>query len=186
MYYVLKCQDPDQGYIARVEYRDDDPFRFWNTGECFDEPLEIPLRATVLSDPQTVLPELWETPLPMMTVRLYEALSWLGVRNLDVYPVELVDGRSGRLIDGYLAFNLIGAIAATDSLRTQYAPDTTERMSSADIDHLAIDPARTQGARMFRLAESVSAIVVCSTLKDGLEAAGFNTLSFLSDADWVS
>lgn len=186
MHYVLKCLDPDQGYIARVEYRDDDPFRFWNTGERFDEPLEIPLRATVLSDPQTVLPELWETPLPMMTVRLYEALSWLGVRNLDVYPVELVDGRSGRLIEGYLAFNLIGAIAATDPLRTQYAPDTTERMSSADIDHLAIDPARTQGARMFRLAESVSAIVVCSTVKDGLEAAGFNTLSFLSDADWVS
>ena len=59
-------------------------------------------------------------------------------------------------------------------------------MSSADIDHLAIDPARTQGARMFRLAESVSAIVVCSTVKDGLEAAGLNTLSFLSDADWVS
>ncbi len=59
-------------------------------------------------------------------------------------------------------------------------------MSSADIDHLAIDPARTQGARMFRLAESVSAIVVDHTLKDGLEAAGFKTLSFLSDADWVS
>lgn len=185
MYYILKCFDPADGFIARVEYRDDDPFRFWNGGERFDDEPETPLRATVLGDEQTVLAELWETPLPMMSLRLHQALCQLGVSNLDVYPVELTDARDGRIIEGYVAFNLIGAIAAADLQQTQFAPGSPDRMISADIDHLVIDPSRVAGAHMFRLGESVSAIVVDEQVKSGLEAAGFDTLTFLPPDQWV-
>lgn len=185
MYYILKCFDPAEGFIARIEYRDDDPFRFWNGGERFDDEPETPLRATVVSDAQSVLAELWETPLPMMTARLHQALCQLGVSNLDVYPVELTDSRSGKIIDDYLAFNLIGVIAAADLQQTRFAPGSPERMISADIDHLVVAPDRIAGAHMFRLGESVSAIVVDQQVRDGLIAAGFDTLSFLPADQWV-
>jgi len=32
-YYMLECLDPDVGYLARVEYRDD---RYWNAGRRFE------------------------------------------------------------------------------------------------------------------------------------------------------
>jgi len=185
MFYILKCFDPPEGYIARVEYEEDDPFRFWNTGERFDDEPEVPLQARLISDRQSVRAELWETPLPIMSERLHAALRSAGVANLDTYPVVLTDSRSGEQIGGYVAFNIIGVIAAADLAATRFSPGNTDRVVSADIDHLVIDPARVAGARMFRLAESVSAIVIDQQVRDALEAAGFTSLSFLLPEQWA-
>lgn len=58
-------------------------------------------------------------------------------------------------------------------------------MIDADIERLVIDPTRVSGSLMFRLAESVSGIVVHESIRDGLLAAGFHTLSFLRPEEWV-
>lgn len=185
MYYILKCFDPAEGYIARIEYKKDNPFRFWNRGERFAKPPPTPIPARLISDDQTILAELWETPLPMMSLRLHRTLCSLGVGNLDVYPVAFTDSRSEASIEGYVAFNLIGVIAAADLTKTHFAADSPERMISADIDHLELDAARIGGARMFRLAESVGAIIVDQQIKDGLEADGFDSLTFMQPEQWV-
>ena len=112
MFYILKCFDPPDGFLARIEYQDDDPFRFWNTGERFEEAPALPLQARLIGDKQTVPAEMWETPLPIMSQRLHDALVACGVSNLDTYPVVLTDARTGKVLAGYLAFNLIGVIAA--------------------------------------------------------------------------
>lgn len=185
MFYILKCFSPPDGHIARVEYKKDSPFRLWNRGQRFANALPTPVVARVVTDSQTVLPELWETPLPMMTQKLHEALLRLGVANLDVYPVALTDTASGAQIGGYVAFNLIGVIAAADAAKTVHAPGSTDRMIAADIDHLEVDPAHVGGAHMFRLAESVSAIVVREAIRGGLLAAGFTSLTFLRPEEWA-
>ncbi|PKO56226.1 MAG: hypothetical protein CVU25_10675, partial [Betaproteobacteria bacterium HGW-Betaproteobacteria-19] len=69
--------------------------------------------------------------------------------------------------------------------KTRFAADNAERMISADIDHLEVDTTRIDGARMFRLAESVGAIIVDQQIKDGLEADGFDSLTFMQPEQWV-
>jgi len=32
MYVILRCQSQGDTFLARIEYRDDDPFRFWTLG----------------------------------------------------------------------------------------------------------------------------------------------------------
>ncbi|MCY1019308.1 imm11 family protein [Pyxidicoccus sp. MSG2] len=185
MYYILECFSSSNGHKARIEYRDDDPFRFWNAGERLESVPDLPIRARVVTDKQSMLAELWDTPLPLMTRRLHDVLVAAGVTNLDVYPVILTDSRSGEEITDYLAFNIIGAIAAADLQATRFAPGSTERTISADIDSLAIDPAKTRGALMFRLAEAVNAIIVHEQVKAAVEASGIGTLTFMSPEDWV-
>lgn len=63
------------------------------------------------------------------------------------------------------------------------APDGP--MVSVDFDSLAIDAARARGALMFRLAESVSGIVVHESVRKAVEAAGIDSLSFTVPADWA-
>lgn len=186
MYYIFKCFSPPSSYLARIEYRDDDPFRLWNAGEQLESVPELPIHARAITDDQTVLAEFWDASLPLMTQRLHEVLLAAGVSNLDVYPAVLTDSRSGVEDNSYVAFNIIGTIAAADLQNTKFAPGSTDRMISADIDKLTIDPSKTKGALMFRLAEAVNAIVVHETVKNAVEAAGIDTLTFMSPEDWVS
>ena len=48
-----------------------------------------------------------------------------------------------------------------------------------------ISAARVDGALMFRLAEAVNTIVVHDSVKQAIEAAGIDTLTFIDPADWT-
>jgi len=50
---------------------------------------------------------------------------------------------------------------------------------------LVIDEAKTRGALLFRLAESVNGIVVHETIKNAIEATGIDTLTFMPPEEWV-
>lgn len=178
MYYILKCFGPPKSYIARIEYQDDDAFRFWNTGERFETEPTTPLQARVLTDNQTVYAEFWDTPIPLMTKRLYKALVSAGINNLDIYPAILTDSRTGVTIQDYVAFNIIGAIAAVNLTATKFALGSVKNTSS-DIDLLVIDANKAQGTLLFRLAEAVHVILVHESVKKTIEATNINTLSFL-------
>jgi hypothetical protein len=178
MYHVLECFSPAGGYMARVEYKKDSLFRLWNAGKPMKTEPPLPVRATVISDRQTMYVEYWDSPLPLMTKRLHSALLAAGVSNLDIYPVVLTDSLTGTERDDYVAFNIIGLIAAADMQVTQFVPGS-EKMISADIDSLVIDENKARGALMFRLAEAVNAIIVHDSVKQAIEAAGIDTLSFL-------
>lgn len=107
--YVLDARDPGQRYLARLEYRDPDPFTTWLGGEPFLEAPALPIEARVISDRQTCWSPLWGTPLPVMSKRLLAAILNAGVASAQVeaYPVTLVDAYEGRTdTDQYVAFNL--------------------------------------------------------------------------------
>ncbi|RKG93161.1 imm11 family protein [Corallococcus terminator] len=186
-YYVLGVQDPDVGDRARLIYTRDHPLRSWMTGARFDRPPPepIPLKLRGTDEEGWVLGDLWLTPITVMSRRLHEALLRAGVDNLETYAVELTDPEAGTVYQDFVAFNLIGRVAAADAGSTRFAPGTKERTVSADIDSLAIDPARALGARMFRLAESVNAILVHAAVKEAIESAGISTLTFLAPEDWA-
>ena len=134
-YFILNCEDPDEGYIARLSYSSDDPRRSWILGERFEQTPPIPVRATArgLDDDDTVLAELWKSPLPAMSKRLHAALLSAGVANLDVYPLDIVDPSSKRVLQDHIAFNLIGKVAAIDMGKS--AP--SHGLSHIDCRHFA-------------------------------------------------
>jgi hypothetical protein len=186
-YYVLRVEDPEVGYRARLVYSRDYATRSWMTGARFDreppEPIVIKLRGT--DEEGWVLGDLWLTPITIMSKRVHEALLKAGVDNLDTYAVELHDPEDGKVYEDFVAFNVVGKIAAADAAKTKFAPGSPQRMISADIDSLGIDAKRTHGALMFRLAESVNAIIVHESVKNVIEAAGIDTLTFLEPEDWA-
>lgn len=184
MYYMLECLSPPEGYIAAVEHRDEDPMRCWICGERFEVPPPVPLRPKLRARSKSVLAELWKAPLPLMSERLHRVLLDCGVDNLDVYAVVLTDPRTDLSFSNYVAFNLIGVVAAADLSKSIYsAPDGP--MRSVDFDSLAIDETSARGALMFRLAESVSGIVVHESIKLAIESSGIDTLTFISPEQWV-
>lgn len=179
MYYVMTCLSPAQGYLATLDYDDSaDPdfLRSWMSGDRFDVPPPTPLVLTRETAPDTVLAELWQSPVTLMSKRLHAALLAAGVSNLDIYPAEIHDPAQGLVHDDYVAFNLIGRIAAADSLR---------RHDDVLISAPEISSARVDGALMFRLAEAVNTIVVHDSVKQAIEAAGIDTLTFIDPADWT-
>ena len=59
-------------------------------------------------------------------------------------------------------------------------------MVSASFDRVALDTAKIGGLLMFRLAEAVSTIVVHVSVKERIEAAGIDTLTFYVPGDWTT
>lgn len=186
-YYVFRVEDPDEGYRARLVYTRDYPLRSWMTGARFDrqppEPIVIKLRGT--DEPNWVLGDLWLTPITVMSTRLYEALKGVGVDNLDTYTVELHDPVSKKVHKDFVAFNLVGKLAAADRGETKFSEDVKERMVAADIEKLVLDEKKTRGALMFRLAESINVILVHDAVRRAVLAAGIDTLTFLEPDEWA-
>lgn len=187
MYYVLGVEDPDVGYRARLVYQRDDPLRSWMSGQRFKapppEPIVLQLRGT--NEKNWALGDLWLTPIAVMSKRLLDAILSAGVDNLDTYAVELHDPVSGEVYKDFVAFNVIGTVAAADIAKTEFAPEVREKLVSADIDSLTVDVEKTRGALMFRLAESVNAILIHDSVCDAIEDAGIDTLTFYEPEDWA-
>ncbi len=186
-YYVLGVEDPKVGYRAQLGYTRDYPLRSWMTGERFEVPPPQPivLQLSGTDEKNWVMPDLWLTPITVMSARLRDALQGAGVDNLDLYATELHDPVSGQVHRDFVAFNLVGKIAAADRARTRFAPGVKERLISADIDSLVVDEGKTRGALMFRLAESLNAILIHDDVCEAIQNAGIETLSFFETDAWA-
>ena len=71
---MLECLSPKNGFTALFEYEDDDPFRSWTLGSRFDSEPTTPLQARLKMRKGSQLVELWKAPLPVMSIRLHQAL----------------------------------------------------------------------------------------------------------------
>jgi hypothetical protein len=95
------------------------------------------------------------------------------------------DPVSGKTYKDFVAFNVVGKIAAADATATRFSPTSSE---SDDLRRHR--PARTRrrksaGALMFRLAESVNAILVHDSVRQAVLAAGIDTLTLSEPEDWA-
>lgn len=179
MYYMLHCFSPPDADLAMLSYRPDHPLRRWTAGQRFENPPPEPVRATVKAGYSGVMAEFWDVPVPLMTKRLHEALVAAGVSNLDVFQAEITDPSTQQVYTDYVAFNLIGKVAAADMDKSVYDP------SIPWFDAVAINNLAARGQLLFRLAESTNAIMIHEGVKARLEAAGINTLTFVPPDKWA-
>jgi hypothetical protein len=128
--------------------------------------------------------ELWKAPLPLMTRRLLSALQGAGVDNIESFAAEVYDPRTGETFTDYVAFNIVGTVRAADLSQSTYqAPDGS--LVSVDFDSVVLEASRARGVLVFRLAESVNAIVVHDSVRRHVLAKGIDTLTFIEPEDWA-
>jgi hypothetical protein len=122
---------------------------------------------------------------PVMRTDLLEVLKRAGVDNLETFPARLIDEVNNKVHTNYVAFNVIGLVAAADLEKSKLMPHATGvTMLGTDFDSLAIDKSKAHGLLMFRLAESCSAIVVHECIKKAVEAAKIPGIIFHADGEW--
>jgi len=188
MYYMMLCQSPAKADKAMLNYKPDHPFRSWMsgsrfvtdaTGPAFRHAPPEPIRVEVKPGYEGVFVEFWDSPLPLMSKRLVAALQAAAVTNVDTYQTEIFDSKANRTVRDYVAVNIIGKIAAADLSKSSHDP------SIPWFDSVVIDPKSAHEALMFRLAESVNAIVVHEKVKKYLEEHGIDTLTFIPPEQWA-
>ncbi len=78
---------------------------------------------------------------------------------------------------------MVGVITAADLANSKFDPEQPENMISMGFDSLAIDSDKTKGALMFRLAESITTILVHEQVVKAVEAAGIPLVRFFKTED---
>lgn len=184
MYYVLQAEaiEDDEGDelgCAEFDLLDDGVLETpWYDGVVIT-PAVSPIRLSVndLDGWGTEFADYCSTPVPLVTERLKAAIEAAGVANVQWFPTA-VQGSGRRQPPTYFAMNIVGSVSAVEPARsgvTRILP-----APGADVfDDLTLVERRITGLHLFRLAESVSTIVVSDAVKRSVEAASIDTIGFV-------
>jgi len=159
--------------------------RSWIRGERFETPPTQPITFRAIDAEYALFPPIYLHPLPLLRRDVADIIIKCGVSNIDFYTTSIVVP-SGLEVPEYLAYNIVGKIAAADMGKSEISPSFGDTLISAQVHKLVIDPAKTRGALMFRLAESLDGIVVHESIKTALSAARIAGLGFIEPEDWSS
>jgi hypothetical protein len=124
--------------------------------------------------------------IPLMRKDLLEAVLSAGVDNLVLYPAILHDKCNKTIHDNYVAVNIIGSVRCADAKGSRrMGLDTLGGLLPDGFESLKIDEQKADGVLMFRLAESLSAIVVHEKVKRSIEASKIPYMYFQNPAKWA-
>jgi hypothetical protein len=182
-YFVLDSGDPDMALFFSLV--NPSPRDRWWSGRKFSKPPQLPIKAVIRPDNESGKLLAYHNPVNLMSDALADIIVGVGVDNLDLYEAVIADERGNVLRRGYKAFNLIGLIRAADLQGTVFLPGNESRMIDASFEELKLDPNKTRGALMFRLAENVSLVVVHERVARVIEAAKLDGVRLLKIADVI-
>ena len=195
MYYKISPISDDDGMMQGFEFDDYDvedikfdegqrlyPASHPTSRAKEKEPTEV-IKLNLKRSKTVPLPSYLSQPIPLMSKQLLDTLRNASVSNLDAYPAQLYYP-DGSLAPGeFFIVNVIGLIAAADLENSDFDPEQPENLISMDFDSLAIDIDKTNGALMFRLAESITTVLVHEQVVKEVEAAGIPLVEFYKTED---
>lgn len=186
MYYIIRYDLAENG--AATLYRDPIPGRQVSF-TCGKElgPLPLLTFRKRAGSKGRFLDYMGASPSCMVISDRFAALlGETGVDNAGFYPAQIVDETSGKTNSGYQAVNL-ELIACVDQQASDYVlmagfPEDgpIPRSGVFQFKSLHLDHAKVRGARMFRLFEKSSIIVVHQTVKEAIENAGLEGMRMVS------
>ena len=144
--------------------------------EKFDKPFEFELWE--YEENGNGMAEFFYEAFPIMSDKLISALCEAGVDNLQTYPAVLRDPLKGYERTDYKVVNVVGKIAAADMNNSDYIDMGGVGMIAVGFKSLVIDTDKTHGALMFRLAESITDIIIHESVKMHLEKFDFKYLRY--------
>jgi len=143
------------------------PIAKLNRGELLDLKVEEPVlvRLSAWADTPT---DFMEQPFVVVSDRMRRALERAGVSNVQYYPARLQAELSEHIESGYWLANVVGRVACVDAVASGLTDDD---MTISDCQALVLDPQRTYGLGLFRLAEDPRMIVVAPRVQASLHEA---------------
>lgn len=193
-YYVLMCFTPWFTKSASISAAPSvEGVSSWIAGRLIDVAVPQPLEFTVESDEDDsdpdepgVLLEMYQDSGVLMTDRLVNSLNEAGVDNLQVFDAVIRDPKTGIVATNYKVVNVVGVVSCADLGSSIFTVHGGSPLIDVSFDSLVIDEKRAGGQLLFRLAESLSAIIVHDRVKQHLLANGFDMLTFRDPAKYVS
>ena len=186
-YYVLACFMRGDGANITTSPKLPTKYDVWMTGEMLPEseistPLEYVIEA---EDEGVMLPFFDGESAPLMSKKLISALETCGVDNLQVFDARVKILRTGEILDSYAAVNIVDLVESADLNASDYesSPLGNSPLYSTSFDSLVVDEEKVNGGLFFRMAESVSIILVHKRVKEVLEPF-FPRLSFIEPEDY--
>jgi hypothetical protein len=122
---------------------------------------------------------------PLMSSRLLAVLRSVGASNLEVFPACIRNPLTREERLDYVAFNVVGLVAAADMTESVLMGTSDDKLLAVDFHSLVIDEKKAGGLLLFRLAESCSAIVISSSVKEAIERAGIPGMVFYGPGEWA-
>lgn len=182
-HFVMTCEGVVPGTsVTMVSEWNGPP---WMTGELIIAPVPTPVVFTLDAEYPGKLKPMYEGTILLMRDDLLRALDSAGVDNLQSFPAVIVDDTKGEKHTNYSAVNIVGTIACADMAESERMDDEDdEDLVNVDFDSLVIDEAKAGDALLFRLAESVSAIIVHQRVRDAVDGA-IPGMTFYGPGEWA-
>lgn len=154
----------------------------------FGEKITIDFPVPLKVELESMFPQTAETGPEMPAVFLenvvyfrddfIEALRECGVNNFDLYPVEIHDPDDGSIHTNYKAVNILGLVKAADLEKSDATVHDGMPLIDVDFDKTVLDETKTHGLELFRLAESITSIMIHERVKNYLVEKGFTHVCF--------
>jgi hypothetical protein len=141
----------------------------WIAGTRHVKQFALPIEVELNPDYGSELLDAYHESIPIWSDRLIAVLHEARVDNFDTYEVVIRDPRSGLVASHYKAVNVLTRIAASDSARSEW--DGRSEMGAREFKRLVLDANKADGARMFRLAERPTMLIVDEETRCALEGA---------------
>jgi hypothetical protein len=158
--------------LATIAEQPDTDFS-WITGSRIRQPVEEPIRSTLSDTAGPDMPDVFLADwIPLFSDRVVKTLTDAGVDNIDTYAAEILDPRSGKTWRDYKAANVIGLVECVDMKKSKY--DRSSSFPMIEFERIVLNEKKVKQARMFRLAENPSFILVSEPVKKAFD-----------DGNWV-
>ena len=135
------------------------------------------------------LPDMFKDEYLIMSDRLVDIFKKAGVDNFQLFPAILKDEKRNVTLNNYMVVNIIGLIRAADMEKSEYIDMGGTGQIAVGFRNLVIDESQTGGALIFRMAESISTIIIHESIKKILDASEIKYLRYIpciKDEDVIS
>lgn len=185
MYYVLECYGPEEEDRAALGNWPQFEGVNWNLGRLINRPLPTPIVIELNPEFPGIMMPMYYSGLLLFTDEMINALHKSGVNNFQYFDAIVKDTINNIDYKNYKVINIVGVVAAADLGKSQYDTHGDAALIDTDFESLVIDPKKARGQYMFRLAESVNAIIIHEHVKKGLEDHGIKYLDFIPPEEWI-
>lgn len=181
-YYVMACNGVYPSAV--IDHGPDMNDTPWYLGVKIEQDFPVPLHYVLKSKPGNPKAMYDEMAYPIMRVDLIDALQAAGVDNLQLFDAIVEEPKTRIKHANYKAFNIVGTVAAADMSKSVLMGTSDSKMIDVDFESLVIDESKASPFLLFRLAESVNAIIVSEAVKYEVERRNIPGMDFYDPADW--
>lgn len=173
-YYILE-QETQRADMPIIQHAPEgvDVLEFYSGG--IKSNVKTPVAIEVAVKDQVVFPDVFTYLLPLFSDRLRTFLDQFGIDNIEYYEVEMIDHDTKHKIPvKYWLANIVGLIDCVD--REQSDCEYDSFLESYDLNSFVIDPVKAFGAKIFRIIDERSLIIIDESVMCAVEPESFEAI----------